>query len=314
MTTRSARWSGERMRQLAGYGARFVTDPKFRDAWRARAHLRALRRINPDLRVVGVADEGGSTFVAWADSVITPLVIAHGHFQRTDFQRAWDIAGRLAPRPGATVFVDVGANVGTTTLYAQRTGAFRRIVSVEPSPDNLDVLRLNVQANGLDDVVSVVAAACGAQPGTVQLLASTQSSGDHRVRRGEVVPESHAVSVEVPERPLDDILAELGVAPESVALVWVDTQGHEPAVLAGGSATLGAGVPFLMEFWPELYVEAGTYDAHVQAIDHWFRAYIDLREAGELEHPVGDLKSLADRLLAEPKGQTDLLLLPKAST
>src|SRR4051794_23565444 len=44
-------------------------------------------------------------------------------------------------RPGDT-FVDVGANIGYNTVYAQAlVGASGRVIAIEPTPDNLTVLR-----------------------------------------------------------------------------------------------------------------------------------------------------------------------------
>jgi FkbM family methyltransferase len=308
--TDSGRSPLEFVKHLAERVSTVVTDREVRNAYRARTHLRALRKINPNVQVVGVADDGGTTYVQASDAVITPLLVSRGHFQRNDLLRGWAIAQRVAPRPGATVFVDVGANVGTTTLYAARTGAFTKIVSVEPSPDNLHVLNLNVLANGLADVVHVAAAACGGEPGTVELLQSSISAGDHRVRRSGDIPATHQTVVEVPQRTLDEILETAGVKPSDVALVWVDTQGHEPSVFAGGAGTVAGGAPFLVELWPEMYVQAGTLDGYLARLTGAFRGYIDLREPGEVEHPMGDLRGLVDRLLAERNGQTDLVLLP----
>lgn len=311
MSSTPASGTGGRLRYLAAYAAKLTVDKEMRNARRARTHLRALRKLNPNLRVIGVADDGGTTFVHGSDDVITPLLLARGHFQRDDFHRSRALVERLAPRPGAATFVDVGANVGTTTLYAARTGAFDRLVAMEPSPDNLAMLRLNVDANGLADRVQIVAAACGAEPGTVELMLSSQSAGDHRVRRADELPSTHQTTVQVPLQPLDATLAEAGVDPKDITVVWVDTQGHEPGVLAGAEATIAAGVPFIIEFWPEMYVQAGSFDALLERLTSSFRGYVDVRDPSEAEHPMSDLRGLADLLLTKWHGQTDLVLLPK---
>lgn len=306
-----SRQLAELARHVAERTIRIATDRKVRSAYRARTHLRALRRIRPELWVMGVDDEGGATFVAASDDVITPLLLARGHFQRDDFHRAWKLAARLAPRPGASTFLDVGANVGTTTLYAARTGAFDRLVAVEPSPDNLAVLRLNIERNSLQDQVTVVPAAAGAQEGMVELLQSSVSSGDHRIRRTGDVPASHAATVAVAQRPLDAILSSLDIEPSSVALVWVDTQGHEPAVIAGAASLVADSAPFLMEFWPQMYAEAGTLDAHLDALRTSFRGFVDLGDPTENEQPMDAIRGLTSELLDRRHGQTDLLFLPR---
>ncbi len=310
VVTASKRSAGRSIEHLVRRFSVVATDREVRNAYRARSHLRALRRINPDLQVLGVADQGGSTFVHAADEVITPLLLSRGHFQRNDFQRGWELAQRVAPRPGARTFVDVGANVGTTTVYAARTGDFARLVSVEPSPDNLRVLHLNVHANDLTDMVTVVESACGGERGTVELLESTVSAGDHRVRRTGEIPASHHATVQVPLTPLDAILSDAEVDPSDVAMVWVDTQGHEPAVLAGGDDVVASGAPFLVEFWPEEYAMSGTLDDYLVDLGERFRGYIDLRGSSDVEQHPDSLRSLADGLLSEHHGQTDLLLLP----
>lgn len=58
---------------------------------------------------------------------------------------------RLA-RPGDTA-IDVGANIGTTTLcLARSVGTAGRVISFEPLPSNFAMLRSNIEANGFQQV------------------------------------------------------------------------------------------------------------------------------------------------------------------
>ena len=58
------------------------------------------------------------------------------------------------------VVADVGANIGyITCLAARRVGHGGRVIAVEPADDNLQVLRANVDANGLKQVEVIPAAA-----------------------------------------------------------------------------------------------------------------------------------------------------------
>jgi SAM-dependent methyltransferase len=57
--------------------------------------------------------------------------------------------------PGATV-VDVGANIGYNAVHAARLAGPRgRVFAVEPTPDNLEVLRRNDLVDGTADVVKI---------------------------------------------------------------------------------------------------------------------------------------------------------------
>ena len=72
---------------------------------------------------------------------------------------------RRVIKPGDCVF-DIGANVGQMTLEAAYlVGPTGKVIAVEPAPGNLRVLRRHVNANGFDDRVEILEAACGAVHG-----------------------------------------------------------------------------------------------------------------------------------------------------
>ena len=263
------------------------------------------------MRYLVLSEASGLTFLHVNDSVITPWVIADGHFQRDDFEIAWKECQRLAPRPPKGVFVDVGANVGTTTLYALRTGDFGRAVCMEPSPENLDILRFNIDSNNLSDIASIIPAACSDTDGSADLWLTSGNQGDHRLARQESAPDTHEQVMQVETMTLDTALASVKVEPADVSMVWIDTQGHEPGVLAGAIGLIAGGAPFLIEFWPSQYAEVGNLDSIVLLIQTHFASFIDLH------HPEYGVRPIAmiDELVAElsgPTDQTDIILLPAA--
>ena len=152
--------------------------------------------------------------------------------------------------PGATV-VDVGANIGYNTVYAaRRVGPTGRVVAIEPAADNLAVLRDNLLANRIENVV-------------VQPVAAGRA---HEVRdlflRGEIsavnslFPESVYAEVtgveQVRVAPLDDLVE---VDPD---LVKIDVEGAELDVLAGMTRLLGrSSIRLIVEWHPRLQQAAG---------------------------------------------------------
>ena len=155
-----------------------------------------------------------------------------------------------AIRPGATI-VDVGANIGYNTVYAaRRVGPAGRVVAIEPAADNLAVLRENIAANRLDNVV----------------VRPTAAGRGHQVRdfflRGETsavnsfFPESVYAAVtsveQVRVEPLDEIVD------GDPDLVKIDVEGAELDVLAGMTRMLGAStVRLIVEWHPGLQEAAG---------------------------------------------------------
>ncbi len=129
-------------------------------------------------------------------------------------------------RPGDVV-IDVGANIGLTTLAASRlVGDSGRVVAIEPHPRIFDYLAKNLRLNGVRNVVAHQAA-CGAEEGTLRLSDLRADDQNH------VGPA--AGGVETPVRRLDDLV----VGEPRVTLVKIDVEGFEKFVLEGAPATLG---------------------------------------------------------------------------
>ncbi|HEX3960655.1 MAG TPA: FkbM family methyltransferase [Trebonia sp.] len=76
------------------------------------------------------------------------------------------LAWRTALASGG-LFIDVGANVGTYTIWAAELGA--EVIALEPAPDTFELLRENVALNGYQ--VTTTRAAAGDHCGTARFTA-----------------------------------------------------------------------------------------------------------------------------------------------
>lgn len=282
---------------------------EYRRALWARTLCRALHRLNPDVRYLVLARGDDLTAVFVDDAVITPYAIASGGFQERELAAVIEWCGRIgAPLGGA--FIDVGANCGTTTLQALRSGRFSRAIAIEPAPANLALLRLNVTLNGLRERVEIVPAAVSSERGSAILLLSPDNTGDHRIGRSALSGDRARRSVDVPTSSLDAIVAEAGVSANEVSFVWVDTQGHESLVLAGATQLISAGVPFCIEFWPSVHREGGTLDQLIRIVESRFAAFVDLGDERPHARPVDRIRSFSEEF-ARSTSITDLFLIPK---
>lgn len=136
-----------------------------------------------------------------------------------------------------STFVDVGANIGVYTAWASRcVGAEGSVIAIEPVPATREHLEHVVALNSIGNV-RVVPKALGAGSGTVNLWVVSHASG----LSSAIAPvnESSARTVVVPLSTLDDELSTAGAAPP--ALVKIDVEGYEMAVLRGAVRTLAAG-------------------------------------------------------------------------
>ena len=83
-------------------------------------------------------------FVDPSDRVVGAWLMWHGGWQRREIDSAVEILSRAGRLPADAVFVDIGAHIGTHTVYALRTGRFERAVAFEPEPRNAALLAKNL--------------------------------------------------------------------------------------------------------------------------------------------------------------------------
>lgn len=128
----------------------------------------------------------------------------------------------LKNRP-ATI-LDLGANIGLAAIYFARAFPAAQLACVEPDPDNLRVLRRNLDLNGI--AAAVFAAAIHNQDGAAMMARAVSAYG-HSI--ADERTESSAARFEVAAMTVPTLLARLGW--ERVGLAKIDIEGHELALL-----------------------------------------------------------------------------------
>jgi FkbM family methyltransferase len=117
------------------------------------------------------------------------------------------------------VFVDVGAHIGAVTVAVLLDNPEARAICVEPIPDNVGVLRQNLELNGLAERATVIAAAVGTK--TVRMGSGTERYVANMA--GASGPETS-----VPKVTLRELVKEAG---GEIELLKTDCEGGEWALL-----------------------------------------------------------------------------------
>jgi FkbM family methyltransferase len=149
-------------------------------------------------------------------------------------------------KPGQTV-VDVGAHHGFYTLLAaSRVGPRGRVIAIEVMPENLSLLRKNVETNKLSQV-------------SIADLAAAESAGQaaFHIPKNDMVgslvyDSADSRTITVSKDTLDHILKKAGA--EHVDLIKIDVEGACLSVLMGARETLRQKPRLVME------VEGGEAD------------------------------------------------------
>ncbi len=153
------------------------------------------------------------------------------------------ILSELAP---GDVFVDVGANCGTYSLFAaRRVGAGGRVVAIEPMPEMIERLRFNVHANGFANI-HIFETAVGPQEGSATLFVDEERRGHSSL--ADEVGRDGAKRTTVPVTTLHAIVTQARL--ERIDALKIDIEGYEDRAL----------VPFIKtaarNLWPRrLYME-----------------------------------------------------------
>jgi FkbM family methyltransferase len=138
--------------------------------------------------------------------------------------------------PGAIVFECGGHHGAHTILLSRWVGSSGKVVVVEPIPENVAILKRNLELNHLANVV-VRDAAVGSNCGS--LFVTPNSNGAVTTRRGS--------TIQVDAITLDALSDELGLVP---GLVSIDVEGYEYKVLEGCEK--------LLSTVPRLFIEIHT--------------------------------------------------------
>jgi FkbM family methyltransferase len=130
------------------------------------------------------------------------------------------------------VFINVGANFGYYCCFALQ--AARRVVAIEPVPNNLQCLYRNLIANGWADRAEVLPVAIGARRGLVDIFGGGTAASLLEGWAG--IPSTYRQTV--PLTTLDECVASrFG---DQRCFILVDVEGAELDVLKGAGALLNA--------------------------------------------------------------------------
>lgn len=138
--------------------------------------------------------------------------------------------GKRAVQPGDTV-LDCGANVGVFVRKSLKLGA-KKIIAIEPAPENLECLRRNYKREIEEGRVVVYSKGVWDKDDTLTFNVDPNNSAADSV----VIQRPGSHTIQVPLTTIDKIVDELKL--ERVDFIKMDIEGAEPNALRGGKNTL----------------------------------------------------------------------------
>ncbi|MGH2898718.1 MAG: FkbM family methyltransferase [Solirubrobacteraceae bacterium] len=164
-------------------------------------------------------------------------------------------AYRVPFGPGPRTVLDLGANIGLTSLWLAHRYRCECVLAVEPDPSNVMIARRNLADNNVSGVI--VEAAAGPSDGIAAFARSRASN------LGALVPRPEAeATVDVRVLTPGSILSNAGL--DSVDLCKLDIEGAEGALLLTGDTAWLDGVGSMLA---ELHADRIDVAAVIAAIE-----------------------------------------------
>lgn len=149
------------------------------------------------------------------------LQVAREAISKNAYETPGPVAQALGDGP--LTILDAGANIGLFAITAaRRHPAGSRVIALEPDPDNLPLLRRNIDGNGLGGVVDVRPVAAGTGAGTARFVSGLRENS--RLADVTVGGPPAGATVDVAVIDIFDLLA-------TVELAKIDIEGAEWAIM-----------------------------------------------------------------------------------
>ncbi|GEO97727.1 FkbM family methyltransferase [Methylobacterium haplocladii] len=176
--------------------------------------------------------------------------------------RSYTALCRALLSPDAVV-IDIGANIGLTSLIAADVARGGRVLAIEGAPRNFAALARNLGAHA-PKIAIPIHCAVGPEKGEVTFV--DNSAFGHVVSADSLVA---TTGTTVPQKTIDDIVTEHALL--RVDLIKLDIEGFEQDALAGAPVTLARFDPVVfLEF--NVFCQIVLYDRNPRRFLDWLLA------------------------------------------
>ncbi len=154
-------------------------------------------------------------------------------------------------------FLDIGANIGSMSIYAIASGYYTQAIAIEPSALNHQFMLWNIAINNLQDKIHSLNYGVANFVGKKDLICSPYNCGDFRIssqlsENSQNLYHEDQFNVEkVNFSTLDDLSNKYNIVAGNIGWVCIDCQGSEGLIFKGGKEFFKRlNAPIYVEFWP----------------------------------------------------------------
>ena len=159
------------------------------------------------------------------------------------------------------VVIEIGGHIGTSTLnYSHLVGPRGVVYSIEALPENFEILKRNIERNGITNVKAFHLAIVGdSSIDHIVLNKNPYNSGGHSIFKMSVEEEARSVC---PAMTLEAFIKTQGI--DRVDILQMDIEGAEFGILLNTDKALLASIPQILFEYHDAYAAPRT---HAELVD-----------------------------------------------
>lgn len=190
------------------------------------------------------------------------------------------------------IFFDIGANIGTTSIYAHNNISNKmKYIAFEPIKKNYKLLKINCILNNCEDIIT-------------ENLGISNTLGIKKMYICEnnlgscgVINQSYWNNVMFDEEdefiPLDYYIHEKGILYNKIKYIWIDTEGHEPEVIEGAEETLrNSNAKIFLEWRINNYIKRKKYEKILNTLMNLYSYFICVEQYFDGNKKYRNIKEL----------------------
>ena len=248
-----------------------------------------------DLSYIGYASDS---------TIMLEMYRSNSNWSKRDMIIFNELSNKFYDISGKKYFLDLGANIGTTSIYFhKKIDPSVKVLAFEADPETYKILRANFILNEMPEDSIIENYGLADKEGEMFLHRSPSNPGANSFinnhNRGEVSVRLVA---------LDDYFEQKNIHASEIKYIWIDTEGFESQVFFGMKKLVTTeNIPIFFELNPSCYVNNGTFDDFINLIISNYKSYIDINEiknGSATVHNVNDLWNYKERT-----DQTDIFLI-----
>lgn len=194
---------------------------------------------------------------------------------------------KIAPRFEQGYFLDIGANVGTTSIYFRKNVCNNlKYIAFEPLKENYRVLKANCILNDCEDIQTINA-------GMSNVIGQKKMYVFDGAFGSSMITDNVDASEICDFITLDDFVRERDLPVKDIAYFWVDVQCHELEVVEGGFNTLKKSPASLyIEFNVENYKKENKAERFLRVLADIYSTFICYEQYEKGRREIRDIQEL----------------------